>query len=270
MDRLNALRNEMKEMLPEVDGLLALQCRRHFTSPHLFKNNESLDDLAIDEKYPIPLIVKKIQDQYPGKKLAVVCRGCEERGLVEMAKRSRINFEHIRIIGLCCTGEEAAKWGCHCEKPYPSAAAEKVIGDSGVSIANSDVIDFVKKSPEERLNYWKFQFSKCIKCYGCRDICPQCFCPECVLEDALWVERGAIPPDFPMFHLIRAMHTVGKCVSCRECTIACPSNIPLGTLYSLIRNEVSGLFGYLTGDDRDQKPPLVLPLEEGHSEGEVE
>lgn len=270
MERLKELRNEIVKILPEVGGVLALRHHRHFTSPHLFKIAGNLDSLTIDQKYPLPSIVKKLQEEYPGETLAVVCRGCEERGLIEMAKRSRVDLKTVRIIGLSCTAEEAERWGCHCEKPYPSVLAEKVTGNAGETARNPLVEEFIKKSPRERLTYWKFQFSKCIKCYGCRDICPQCFCPECVLEDALWVERGAIPPDFPMFHLIRAMHTVGKCVSCRECTITCPSNIPLGTLYALLRKEVHSLFGYLTGDIHNQEPPLVLPLEEGHGKKEVE
>jgi formate dehydrogenase (coenzyme F420) beta subunit len=48
-------------------------------------------------------------------------------------------------------------------------------------------------SQKEKLAFWKEEFNHCIKCYGCRNICPQCFCNVCTLEDEKWVETGRLP-----------------------------------------------------------------------------
>ena len=78
---------------------------------------------------------------------------------------------------------------------------------------------------------WMYEFQKCLKCYGCRDICPVCFCKECSLEHGDLVETGGVPPEVPLFHLIRAVHMAGRCIDCGLCEDACPVDIPLRLLY---------------------------------------
>jgi ferredoxin len=259
MKRLEPLKKVVAEALGELDGVLALRNAWGGVAPHLFCREGELDGLALWPKYPLPRTLQLIQKAHPESRLGIVARGCEERGLIEMAKRNQIDLEGIRVIGLACTAEEARI--CPCPKPYPSILTHMVIGERIEPVADELVEEFLAKSSEERLEFWKRQFSKCIKCYACRTACPQCFCPECTLEDALWVEIGRIPPPFPSFHLVRAMHTVGKCVGCRECELSCPADIPLATLYALIRREVEEMFGYETGGDLEAQPPLVLPME---------
>jgi len=77
----------------------------------------------------------------------------------------------------------------------------------------------------------------------------------------MWVEQGIVPPPLPSFHLIRALHTVGKCVECRECELACPAEIPLTILYALLRRDVQEMFGYETGINLEAMPPLLGRLE---------
>ncbi len=127
---------------------------------------------------------------------------------------------------------------------------------------NPIVAEYEGMSLEGRRTFWREQFLKCIKCYGCRNICPECFCEACALDDPLWVERGVLAPPFPMYHLIRAMHMAGRCVACRQCELTCPSHIPLTVLYDLIRRDVGNLLGYVPGADIEAAPPLSLTLED--------
>ena len=128
--------------------------------------------------------------------------------------------------------------------------------------ANPVVAEYEGMSLEERRAFWQQQFLKCIKCYGCRNICPVCFCEACAMEDPLWVEPGVLAPPFPMFHLIKAMHMSGRCVACRQCELTCPSHIPLTVLYDLIRRDVGDLLAYVPGADIEAAPPLSLTLED--------
>ena len=122
-------------------------------------------------------------------------------------------------------------------------------------------------SQAEKLAFWKEEFQHCIKCYGCRNICPQCFCNVCALEDETWVETGRLPMPIPsMYHLIRAMHMTAKCVACRECEETCPADIPMAVQFRLIARDVKEMFNYETGAVMDQKPPQLLVLEEGEYE----
>ena len=259
MNRLEPLKKAVSEALGKLDGVIALRKTSGQVAPHLFTKEEELDDLALSPKYPTPSILRLIQTAHPEAKLAIVCRGCEERGLVEMAKRNQVNLDNVTVIGLACTDEEAQE--CRCAKPYPSVLVDAHVGERTEPVADKLAQQLREKNVSERLEFWRDQFERCIKCYACRNACPQCFCPECTLEEELWVETGEVPPPFPTFHLIRAMHTAGKCVGCRECEVSCPARIPLTTLYTLIREEVGEMFGYEPGADLEAQPPLVLPME---------
>ncbi len=209
-------------------------------------------------------LLKKIQKAYPDAKLAIVCRGCEERGIVEMAKHAQINLANVTLIGLQCTHDEAVF--CRCAKPY-TAHAKTTVGTPIAGVPDQVTDDLLAKSQPERLAFWKQHFLHCIKCYGCRNVCPQCFCNVCALEKETWVETGRLPmPVPPMYHLVRAMHMTAKCVACRECEETCPAGIPLAIHFRLIARDVEEMFKYETGAVIDQPPPQLLVLEEGEYE----
>ncbi len=262
-DRLTDLRQAVANLLPNVDGVVALKSGPGGSlAPYLFvKEHDELAALTLWPKYPVPDTVRLIQKAYPNSKLGVVCRGCEERGLVEMSKRSQIYWDKLELIGLQCTKEEAES--CRCANPT-TAFAKTTVGDTTAGVADTLVDSLAAKSQAEKLAFWKDQFQRCIKCYGCRNTCAQCFCNVCTLEDGKWVETGRLPmPQPAMYHLIRAMHMAGKCVACHECEETCPSAIPMAVLYRLLARDVKELFNYETGAALDQKPPQLLVLAEG-------
>ena len=242
----------------EAEAVLALAKEHGNVQPYLYKKNDGLDNLALWPKYSMGPILQSIQAANPDMKLAVVARGCDDRALVELAKRNQVNLGNVKIIGLACTTAEAKE--CACANPYPRNI------DVGEKVAGIETTDELTKlngqDYDERLQFWKDIFSKCIKCYGCRNACPLCICEECVLEDDAWVKAGEIPPPFPIFHLIRAYHLSDKCVECGECQKSCPMDIPLTSLYTMIRNEFKELFDYMPGADIDRKSPLATSLEE--------
>jgi formate dehydrogenase subunit beta len=263
MERLESLRDAVKTLLDsgQVDGVLALRASGPASAPHLFRPGDDLSDLVLWPKYPIPKTVDMLLDAHPPQeggtagtlKLGMVIRGCEERGLIEMAKRNQVDLERIQMIYLACSAEERDQ--CRCAWPYPTQID---VGEKVEGIADALVAEHEKLSLEERTQFWKEQFARCIKCYACRTVCPQCFCETCVLEHDLWVETGVLAPPFPSYHLIRAYHTVSKCVGCMECEQACPADIPLTVLYTLLRRDAEELFEYVPGRSVEEPPPLVV------------
>ena len=266
-DRLTTLHEVIEQVLPQVEGVLALKRGpAGIAAPYLFSSDhqEELDRLVIWPKEPVPDTLKIIQRAHPEAKLAIVCRGCEERGLVEMFKHTQVNWDNITLIGLECSQEEAEF--CRCFKPYTSHAATTV-GERIDGVADPLTEKIAAMSLDERRDFWKKEFEHCIKCYGCRNICPQCFCNICTLEDEKWVETGHLPMANPsMYHMIRAMHMTAKCVGCRECEETCPADIPMAVEFRLIARDVLEMFSYETGAKLDQKPPQLLVLEEGEYE----
>lgn len=85
-----------------------------------------------------------------------------------------------------------------------------------------------------------------------------CFCRECSLEHEDLVETGSVPPEVPLFHLIRAVHMAGRCIDCGLCEDACPVDIPLRLLYRKTNLIVKDLFDYETGSSLLQPPFSIL------------
>lgn len=118
-------------------------------------------------------------------------------------------------------------------------------------------------SIKARFAYWNGQFSQCIKCFGCRDACPICYCLDCYLEAGRGlIVGGQVPPDI-MFPVLRTIHVADSCVNCGQCQDICPSELPLSRLAHMLNTETSSVFGYQPGMDLGVPPPLsVVPEEE--------
>ena len=113
-----------------------------------------------------------------------------------------------------------------------------------------------------RDSFWQKELGKCIKCYGCRDVCPLCICDDCELEQPEWVRPGQIPPDFPLFHLIRAYHLADSCTGCGQCEATCPMNIPLLTIHNWVRRQdPEVVFDFVPGLEPQVKEKLISSLE---------
>jgi formate dehydrogenase subunit beta len=114
----------------------------------------------------------------------------------------------------------------------------------------------LEMSLDERFSYWKHELDKCVKCYGCRDACPLCYCKDCLLEaDRKFLEAGVIPPT-ALFPLTRLAHIADSCVGCGQCQDACPMDLPLSKLFTLLNSQLSDVFEYVPGVDIEQGQPL--------------
>jgi ferredoxin len=118
-----------------------------------------------------------------------------------------------------------------------------------------ELIKVRQMTKEQRLEYWNHQMSKCIKCYGCRDVCPVFIDEECRLEE--WVTPGELPPP-PLYHLVRAYHVIKRCTHCGFCESSCTGHLPLRTLVDLVRHEDSEeIFDFVPGLTEEQKKKIL-------------
>lgn len=241
-----------------VDGVLALLHIRDHVVPHLFTSQEELGHLNISGHYPVAGVAERLLRKWDRGRIAVMARGCDERHLIELAKKKSVDLERIRIIGLACTVAEAKD--CHCVHPYPTEV------EVGRSVGKVDYLDhyalseLMRMDIADRRKFWTDIFDRCIKCYGCRNVCPLCNCEDCRLEESRWVRVGEIPPEYPSFHLIRAVHLADKCVGCFACEKACPMGIPLGKLHQLIKDYLQNVYGYEAGRDPDERSPIQMDV----------
>jgi formate dehydrogenase subunit beta len=309
----------------------------------------------------IPRCLKEYLDGASAIKIAVPCKPCDARAIIELAKRTQINLENLLLIGLNCTGTIApvtakmmlehefkidpfvvvaeeieddklcitmkngetgkmdlaaleakgygrrencrrceiaiptmadiacGKWGSTERKATfievcsekgcefirgavesgsikveaPTAEAlnsRKHKNDAAAALAKTwqakDAAELKATGMDTRFAYWSQQFSQCIKCYGCRDSCPICYCQHCSLEaDRDMIPGGEIAPSI-MFPMIRTAHVMDSCINCGQCQDACPMEIPLTRLIYMLNKDLGEIFGYTPGMDPGTPPPL--------------
>ena len=353
----------------KVDAVLAVKKRnnsRFDAVPTLITDPGLIHETAGTLHFaPVSMvkIVKNYLDGARNMKIAVTCKPCDARAIIELAKRKQIQLENLFLIGLNCSGtflptvaeqmiseaygenpqdlvkeevdngkliitlkdgstrekdlEELAQKGfemrenclrCSYKIPRMADIACGKWGNSGkeatfieicspkghefldaaaengalvMEAATSEQIEERKQeetaavenaqareqkeldvlknySPDERLKFWSSHLQRCIKCFGCRDACPLCYCKDCYLEPYRGcVAGGETPPDI-MFQLIRLSHVADSCVNCGQCQDVCPMEIPLTRLYNCLNRELVRIFDYQPGVDVNQYPPLTI------------
>ncbi|TET47542.1 4Fe-4S ferredoxin [candidate division TA06 bacterium] len=132
----------------------------------------------------------------------------------------------------------------------------------------SRIKEFEQMTPEERWKYFKEETSRCIRCYACRNACPVCYCSECFVDSTMpyWVGTTLESSDVQVFHLIRALHTAGRCTYCGNCTQACPMGIDIAFLVGKLSKDVQELFSHEVGVDPDEPPALSAYSEKDSNE----
>jgi len=155
--------------------------------------------------------------------------------------------------------EELLAGNClNCRYPNP-VWAEEILGDEVEPWSDGKapgVEELEKASPDDRWAFWEKEFSRCLRCYSCRNVCPMCYCEDCILDrlNPTWVYRSVNYSENTAFHIARAFHLVGRCVGCGECERVCPAGIPLGKLNQKMVEEVRDKYGFEAGTDPESLP----------------
>jgi ferredoxin len=217
---------------------------------------EEVDELVLSPaRYSLEKIATHMTERQPDIRIGMLARDCNQRALNVLYVWNQLKREQIFTVDLnCCPSRLKDHADCSYLEPAESGPYKKEVGiDNNLRLEDAE-----RYEPEEGLYRWMYEFQKCIKCYGCRNICPVCFCKECSLDNEELVRAGPLIPDVPIFHLVRAVHMAGRCIDCGLCEDACPMDIPLRLLYQKVSQIVLNLFDYKTGTSPDQPPFNLL------------
>jgi formate dehydrogenase (coenzyme F420) beta subunit len=209
-------------------------------------------------------------------KLAICVKGCDERALLVLEQESQIDRSQITVIGLACDGLGTPRLPkCESCETHTPRRADIVIGkaasaDDAVAPSQryADLEEFLKKTPDERMAYWKKELSRCVKCYACRQVCPMCYCRLCIVDKnrPVSIDTAATLKGSFAWHINRAFHLAGRCVGCDECTRGCPAGIDLRLLNLSLAKAAEEQFDYRAGVDPATEPVIGAYSQQDHEE----
>ena len=147
-------------------------------------------------------------------KMAIVATLPVMRSIMMLLSEQQVTAENIIVLGISAEGKlldiaDTAVMQGYIEKSDLANPPEY-----------KELLDKLNTlGPEEKFAYWQNELSKCIRCYACRQACPMCYCTRCSVEvnQPQWIPVKANTHGNMEWHILRAMHLAGRCISCGEC-----------------------------------------------------
>lgn len=220
---------------------------------------------------------KAKRDVLPKGKVAIVVKGCDLRALAGLIGESQLKREDVHVIGVACPGVYGA--GADHARPLTADAVAKKCRECKVHLPEGvdltagtlpelrqlpaleaeELARLEAMTPQERWAFWTGQFSRCIRCLACRQVCPFCFCTQCLCDRnrPQAVDTSPRPGGNTAWHLVRAMHLAGRCSGCAECERVCPMDIPLNLLNRKMAQELYELYGFEAGMQPQEQGALT-------------
>jgi ferredoxin len=243
------------------------------TSPHqtnrLFWNDQCSENLTV---YLSRKEIKKLGK--PG----IVVKGCDAKTLAVLESENQIDRDKMVVIGVACSGMHLRGklqdkcLSCDVQQP---PHCDSVVGDGDIVAAVGDTVagsryakldQLAAMTSDQRLEYWKGEFARCVKCYACRQHCPLCYCEVCVADKnrPTRIDTSATLKGNFAWNILRAFHLAGRCVGCSACTNACPAAIDLDLLNLTLAKAAEDNFQFRSGMKRNAEPLIGTFSPEDH------
>jgi formate dehydrogenase (coenzyme F420) beta subunit len=280
VDELRALARSLLAS-GEVEVVVGWESGRRGARPAFITAPEDAERLIFDTRcvHNLATYLNPRRPQVTGLgKLALVAKGCDVKAVAGLLREDQLARERLVIIGVRCGGVLEEPDLPHSAEPTTDTVAPRCYGcdnrepklvdhivgppqpepPAPLMTIDDRVAALDALSPQERWQFWTEQFSKCVRCYACRQVCPLCVCERCIADKTMpqWVESASHPRGNLSWNLVRALHLAGRCVGCGECERFCPVDIPLSLLNRKLQQVVADRFDYVVSDDPVKPAPI--------------
>ncbi|MBQ2552179.1 MAG: 4Fe-4S dicluster domain-containing protein [Treponema sp.] len=210
----------------------------------------------------------------PQEVVLVFLKPSDTYSFTQLLKENRITRGDVYAIGVPCQDTLNGGEVCDSCAGKKHVSCDELIGVDEAAEAEiepnvkrmEEVAKLEAMTADERYAFWQTQFSRCIRCNACRNVCPACTCEKCVFDNNnLYTSQKVAQTSFEedLFHIIRAWHVAGRCTDCGECSRVCPQNIPLYLLNRKFIKDINEIYGdYQAGADMESKPAMLRFNEE--------
>ncbi len=248
--------------------------RHHKLRPYIAHKPEDAEKIAFGRSAVnnLAVYIHRYRNRVDGK-IGIVVKPCDLKAITALIQENRIKREDLYIIGMNCSGvvndpdtefsKENTQIKCKMCASKTPAYYDELTGESEEFELPEDLSatlmeKIASMSAEERMDFWNAEFEKCIKCYACREVCPMCYCDQCIVDktEPRWVESSSTTRANFAWNIIRAFHQAGRCIGCGECDRVCPADIPLSLLNRKMGMVAFKEFGYRHGTDMNA-PTLI-------------
>jgi len=226
-----------------------------------FARSEPEAERLIWNEYTVPLTAKHLlDDRWPEGKIGVLARGCDSKAINRLLADNQVVRDNLYIIGVPCEGKSCDRC-LTCKQKDPLVydellwEPEQTKAPERSRFFRAEEVESLG-STEQRAGHWDDVYSRCIRCYACRNVCPVCTCRECYVDmhrTGFQGKRQDVEEN-RVFGVTRAFHVGDRCIECGECERACPMDLPiLGQTQKIIKTieELAG--DYEAGLDPDEK-----------------
>lgn len=280
-DIQSEMRAVAKELLESGEATVVIGWEKgtmpYNSTPVMIRSAADVDKLIWDEYCQQNLSTYLIDFIYTEDKVAIFAKGCDTRAYNRLIQDKRISADKCIIIGVPCSGMKSAKEAAklpdgaevpmakackECRYPNPVAFDRKIGQDVTPWCTErdfSDVEAIEAMEPEAKAAFWQEQYSKCIRCYACRNICPACNCTSCIFDQSAsgWQSKDINASENQFYGVTRAFHTAGRCIECGQCEMVCPSDVPIMLMNKKFIKDIDTLFGhYEAGLETEGPVPL--------------